>query len=62
MIIGMTHIDFTNWMMRLGLRVRDAEALLGRSAATIKRYRAGTSAVPKPVAELCRRLEQERRS
>lgn len=66
MIIGMTHIhftnsDFTNWMKRLGLRIRDAEDLLGRSAATIKRYRAGTSAVPKPVAELCRRLEQERR-
>lgn len=66
MIISMTHlhftnVDFTNWMTRLGLRIRDAVELLGRSAATIKRYRAGTSAVPKPVAALCRRIEQERR-
>lgn len=49
--------SFVSWMSRLEMRVRDAAEALGRSEATIKRYRSGASAVPAPVARLARLIE-----
>jgi len=59
---AMDALSFVSWMSRLEMRVRDAAEALGRSEATIKRYRAGTVAVPAPVARLARLIERQQRS
>lgn len=58
---AMDALSFVSWMTRLGLRVRDAAAALGRSDASIKRYRSGAVAVPEPVARLARLIELGRK-